>query len=719
MIHRIACKSTAFALAAILALTPALSADTAPVTGTKEERHARMVVLQEQIRSLRVQGGADADRQRESLQAELGQISMSLGGDLPCAVGPTKVGVTALAAAPTAPTNCTPTTTVFTNNTQVLIDAAGPNVVTSTILVSGVGNYLWDVDVTTFLKHTFAADLDVTITSPAGTVVTLTSDNGAGNDDVFNGTVWDDSANPGGQVPYTNNNGLVTDHAYANGVLASPLVPEEALAAFIGENPNGTWTITISDDLAGDGGSLDQWSLNLTTFAAAPTMSPVQSFTQSTPVSIPTGPAVVTSTVVVSGLTAPICKVEIRTSIPHTFAADIDMTVTSPNGTVVTLTTDNGAGNDNVFNGTTWSSTANPGGQVPYTTNAGLVTDHPFVNLVTATPLVPEESLGAFNGENGNGTWTLTVSDDLAGDGGSIDSWSVDIITCSCASADMGVTLTAAPAPVTAGTNLTYTATTINNGPSSATDVNVSLPLPAGTSLVSATADSGGTCTAANPVVCTWMGSTANGVTHTATVVVAVAASAVSGSTLSTTATVGPTAGDPVTVNNTSTANTLVATSANLSISLSANQSVLSPGTNLTYTAIVGNSGASDAQNMSMSLPLPAGTSLVSATATGGGTCVAANPVVCTWAGATPPGTSQTVTIVSAVSNSIVNVSVVNVTATATSATSDPVTSNNSSSVAFVLLATAVNVPGLGAFGLLLLIMTLALSGYAWTRRKQ
>ena len=719
MIHRIACKSTAFALAAILALTPALSADTAPVTGTKEERHARMVVLQEQIRSLRVQGGADADRQRESLQAELGQISMSLGGDLPCAVGPTKVGVTALAAAPTAPTNCTPTTTVFTNNTQVLIDAAGPNVVTSTILVSGVGNYLWDVDVTTFLKHTFAADLDVTITSPAGTVVTLTSDNGAGNDDVFNGTVWDDSANPGGQVPYTNNNGLVTDHAYANGVLASPLVPEEALAAFIGENPNGTWTITISDDLAGDGGSLDQWSLNLTTFAAAPTMSPVQSFTQSTPVSIPTGPAVVTSTVVVSGLTAPICKVEIRTSIPHTFAADIDMTVTSPNGTVVTLTTDNGAGNDNVFNGTTWSSTANPGGQVPYTTNAGLVTDHPFVNLVTATPLVPEESLGAFNGENGNGTWTLTVSDDLAGDGGSIDSWSVDIITCSCASADMGVTLTAAPAPVTAGTNLTYTATTINNGPSSATDVNVSLPLPAGTSLVSATADSGGTCTAANPVVCTWMGSTANGVTHTATVVVAVAASAVSGSTLSTTATVGPTAGDPVTVNNTSTANTLVATSANLSISLSANQSVLSPGTNLTYTAIVGNSGASDAQNMSMSLPLPAGTSLVSATATGGGTCVAANPVVCTWAGATPPGTSQTVTIVSAVSNSIVNVSVVNVTATATSATSDPVTSNNSSSVAFVLLATAVNVPGLGAFGLLLLIMTLALSGFAWTRRKQ
>ena len=122
-----------------------------------------------------------------------------------------------------------------------------------------------DVDVTTFIKHTFAGDLDVTIQSPAGTVVTLTTDNGGGNDDVFNGTVWNDKANPGGQVPYVNNNGLATDHTYANLTLASPLAPEEALAAFIGENPNGTWTLTISDDAAGDGGSLDSWSLNLQT----------------------------------------------------------------------------------------------------------------------------------------------------------------------------------------------------------------------------------------------------------------------------------------------------------------------------------------------------------------------------------------------------------------------------------------------------------------------
>lgn len=88
--------------------------------------------------------------------------------------------------------------------------------------------------------------------------------------------MWDDDANPAGQVPYTTNNGLATDQAYVNLVLASPLAPEEAMAAFIGENPNGTWTITISDDLAGDGGSLDTWTLNFATSAgckASPTIT--------------------------------------------------------------------------------------------------------------------------------------------------------------------------------------------------------------------------------------------------------------------------------------------------------------------------------------------------------------------------------------------------------------------------------------------------------------
>ena len=151
------------------------------------------------------------------------------------------------------------TVTAFTNSTPIAIPT-GPGTVTSTITVSGVDPYLWDLNLQTSIQHTFAADLDITIQSPAGTVVTLTTDNGAGNDNVFDGTLWNDSAND-----------PVTDHIYTNMALASPLSPEEPLAAFIGEDPNGDWVLTIADDDAGDGGPLNSWALSLSTSSGCPT----------------------------------------------------------------------------------------------------------------------------------------------------------------------------------------------------------------------------------------------------------------------------------------------------------------------------------------------------------------------------------------------------------------------------------------------------------------
>jgi subtilisin-like proprotein convertase family protein len=404
---------------------------------TKEEMSARLNELDATIGALRNllaehPGDMGLQSHLDASLLEYESLSALMGGDRAAPIGvPTPEDLVFLNSVPTSPANCTPTTTNFANNTPLAIPT-GPAVVSNTIVVSGVGPFLWDLDLTTNLTHTFSADLDITLMSPAGTVVTLTTDNGAGNDNNFNGTLWDDDANPAGQVPYTTNNGMATDHAYVNLTTATPLVPEEAMAAFIGEDPNGTWTITISDDLAGDGGSLT-WSIDVTTFPSAPTNT-TASFSNNTPVAIPTGPAVVTSTIVVSGAGTTLCDVNVTTALSHTFAADLDVTVMSPAGTVVTLTTDNGAGNDDVFNGTVWDDDANPAGQVPYVTNSGLVTDHPYVNLTLASPLVPEEALGAFIGEDPNGTWTITISDDLAGtDGGTLSSWSLDITTCTCA----------------------------------------------------------------------------------------------------------------------------------------------------------------------------------------------------------------------------------------------------------------------------------------------
>ena len=302
----------------------------------------------------------------------------------------------------------------------------------------------------TAITHTFNADLDITITSPAGTVVTLTSDNGGANDNVYNGTTWDDDANPLGQVPYTTNNGLASDHSYINLTAATPLAPEEAFGAFIGENPNGTWTLRVSDDLGGDVGSINSWSLVISGLTAAPTVA-TTSATNTTPLAIPAGPAVVSSNIIVSGAGTQLLDVNLTTFLTHTFASDLDITLRSPSGTVVTLTTDNGAGNDNVFNGTIWDDDANPGGQVPYATNNGMATDHSYVNLTTASPLAPEEALAAFIGENPNGTWTLTISDDLGGDGGNLASWTLNMQTSICSGFCVGTprtfTITVNPNP--------------------------------------------------------------------------------------------------------------------------------------------------------------------------------------------------------------------------------------------------------------------------------
>jgi cysteine-rich repeat protein len=314
------------------------------------------------------------------------------------------------------------TTTVVDGPTGTIPDLA---TTTFNVQVSGVGTLLWDVDVIAAISHTAARDLDIRLISPSGTTVTLTTDNGALLDDVFGDTEWDDQANPSGQVPYANNSGLTTDHPYVNAMAAGALAPEGALGAFVGENPNGTWTLSVVDDEAGDSGTLDDFALRLTALADDLSRSTII-FTRYVPLTISNmGTPVGTSVLAVSGVENPICNVEVTTSLSHTFPGDLDITLMSPTGTIVTLTSDNGLGNDNVFAGTVWDDDA--------TLN---VTDATYVNGVAMPSLIPEEGLAAFMGENANGNWTLTVSDDASGDGGTLSSWGLTISACKAADDD-------------------------------------------------------------------------------------------------------------------------------------------------------------------------------------------------------------------------------------------------------------------------------------------
>lgn len=665
----------------------------------KHAAHARMVELEAQVAALKSQ---PAQRQAfVSAQSELQAISASLGGDLPCAKAPPQAAATATpkgagGTVPPAPTGCTPTTTDFTNATPVAVPT-GPAVVTSEIVVTGAGAFLWDVNLTTFLAHTFSADLDVTITSPEGTVVTLTTDNGGNNDNVFNGTVWDDSANPAGQVPYASNNGLVTDHVYANLTAASPLVPEEALAAFVGEDPNGTWTITVSDDLAGDGGSLDGWTLSVTTFTGAPNVSAPVTFVQATPTPLADN-AVTTATLEVTGLPAPVCNAVLRTNLPHSFPADLDITLTSPAGTVVTLTTDNAGTNDNVFAGTEWRDDADPLGQVPYVNNDGLVTDRVYAIGVLATPLVPEESMGAFLGQDGNGTWTLTVSDDTAADQGTIERWELEFQTCTCQLADLSVSVLDTPDPVPANSELAYAITLANAGPDDAVALAYDTATPAGTTFVSLAAPPELTCTvpavgSTGAVSCTSATPLAAGSDYALTLVVAVAESAIDGSTLTLASAVTSSTSDGDLANNEVETTTTVTTQADVGVTLVDTPDPVTAGSDLVYALALTNGGPAAAYDVEVALPLPAGTTFTAVAATAGSpSCtvpaVGSNgTVTCTLAGSSPIGAVFSVDVTATVAPGTAPGTVLSAMAIASSSSPDPDPANEAATADTTVVA--------------------------------
>ncbi|WP_298535077.1 proprotein convertase P-domain-containing protein, partial [uncultured Algibacter sp.] len=105
-----------------------------------------------------------------------------------------------------------------------------------------------DVNVTLDITHTWDGDLSISLTSPAGTVIDLSSGNGFFGDDYTN-TVFDDAAGTAitaGLPPYTG--------TYS---------PEQALSSFNGENPNGTWTLTVVDGAGADTGTLNSFSVEV------------------------------------------------------------------------------------------------------------------------------------------------------------------------------------------------------------------------------------------------------------------------------------------------------------------------------------------------------------------------------------------------------------------------------------------------------------------------
>ncbi len=288
----------------------------------------------------------------------------------------------------------TTTSESFTNTTSVAISTTGTPFVTSTINVIGTSAAIVDLNVVTNITHTFSSDLTFTLTSPAGTSVTLSSDNGEDFNNVFAGTTWDD-AQPS----------LVTDFPYVSNGVQSNLSPEEPLAAFFGEDPTGTWTLSIKDNAGGDGGALNSWGLNFTTAASIPAATTTSVASGAINLAIPDNNTTgVSSTLVIAGANQFFTGATVTINIPHTFPGNLVMTLTGPNSQVITLGSNNGGGPNNTYAGTTIDVDADPGNPAPYDalfgglTASKMITDAEYIANTVETPVTPEQGFEKFFG---------------------------------------------------------------------------------------------------------------------------------------------------------------------------------------------------------------------------------------------------------------------------------------------------------------------------------
>ena len=172
---------------------------------------------------------------------------------------------------------------------------------------------------------------------------------------------------------------------------------------------------------------------------------------------------------------------------------------------------------------------------------------------------------------------------------------------------DLLVTKASSAKPFQPGQPLTYTVSVLNAGPSDATSVVLSDPMPAGFSAVSATTDTGATCSIVASLVECSIGSLSAAAGQNQVVITIIGVTDPGATLLENTATVttATTESDPS--NNQATDVNVGEPSADLSVIKTDSADPVAAGSDLTYTIVVSNAGPSDATSVSVVDTLPFG----------------------------------------------------------------------------------------------------------------
>lgn len=285
-------------------------------------------------------------------------------------------------------------------------DAAG---VSETFTFPATSETIDDVTLDLEIDHTWVGDLVVTLESPAGTVITLIdrpgipgTGFGCSGDDI-NVTLSDAAASPAESA------------CSAPPAIGGTLSPNNPLAGFDGENPSGTWTLTVSDNAALSTGNFVAATLNVTTASGLTSVSD----NSTTPgLDIPDANFTGVDHCINVPNSGSISDVDIDLNISHSWLGDLEIDLTSPEGDVVTIMDDNGDGITNLI------ATFDDDGATAITSLNG-------TNNTNGTTFSPLGSLSDFDGEDPQGDWCFNFVDDASGDIGTVNGVTITITTSS------------------------------------------------------------------------------------------------------------------------------------------------------------------------------------------------------------------------------------------------------------------------------------------------
>jgi M6 family metalloprotease-like protein len=320
-------------------------------------------------------------------------------------------------------------TFTFSNAAAITInDNSAATPYPSTISVSGAFGVVAKIAVRlSNFGHTWPSDVDVLLVAPNGANAIIMSDVGGGTSVTGVNLTLDDAAGS----PLPDAGPLVSGTFQPTNIGTGDTFPSpaptpsgnSALSSFLGIDPNGTWSLYVVDGFSGDSGSIaGGWTLEITLATQSSNASSVNIADSGSP---PTAAAPYPSNITVSGLSGKVWNLYVKLNgFAHTYPDDVDVLLVAPNGANAIIMSDVGGGVAVTGVNLALSDAA----ASPLPDEAELVsgtfqpTNIGSGDTFPAPAPAPSggSALSALSGIDPNGTWSLYLADDSAGDSGSL-----------------------------------------------------------------------------------------------------------------------------------------------------------------------------------------------------------------------------------------------------------------------------------------------------------